>query len=133
MARRKGRHRDKGQDLVEYALVLPVLLLLIAGIMWFAMLVFSKFTIANAAREGARTGIVPYGSESERVAAVTSAVLDRALALGLTADNLEITYPSERMLRVEITYDYQMLSFLTDAVGVEGTVTLTTGTTMRME
>lgn len=133
MARRKGHHQEKGQDLVEYALVLPVLLLLIAAIMWFAMLVFSKFTIANAAREGARTGIVYYETEEERITAMTSAVLDRALALGLTTDNLDITYPGDRMLRVEVHYDYQLLSGLAQAVGIHNTVTLTTAVTMRME
>ncbi len=133
MARRKGHHREKGQDLVEYALVLPVLLLLIAAIMWFAMLVFSKFTIANAAREGARTGVVHYDTEEERIAAMTTAVLDRALALGLTSDNLEITFPEEQMLRVAVTYDYQLLSGLSQALGIDNTVTLNTAVTMRME
>jgi Flp pilus assembly protein TadG len=133
MATRKGHHREKGQDLVEYALVLPVLLLLIAAIMWFAMLVFSKFTIANAAREGARTGVVYYETEDERIAAMTAAVLDRALALGLTTDNLTITFPEERMLRVEVTYDYQLLSGLSQALGINNTVTLHTTVTMRME
>ena len=131
--RQKRRQRDEGQDLVEYALVLPVLLLLIAAIMWFAMLVFAKFTIANAAREGARMGVVYYETDDDRAAAVTSTVLDRALALGLTSDNLEITYPAERMIRVDVTYEYQLLSFLAEAVGVEDMLTLTTGTTMRME
>jgi Flp pilus assembly protein TadG len=133
MARRKGSHRDRGQDLVEYALVLPVLLLLIAAIMWFAMLVYAKFTIANAAREGARTGVVYYETPEEREAAVTAAVLDRALALGLTTDNLDITYPPERMLQVEVHYDYDLLSFLSQAVGINSVVTLNTAVTMRME
>ena len=133
MARRRGCRREKGQDLVEYAIVLPVLLLLIAAIMWFAMLVYAKFTIGNAAREGARTGIVHYATEDARKAAITAAVLDRALALGLTTDNLNITYPAERMLRVEVHYKYELLSFLSQAVGIDEVVTLTSAVTMRME
>ena len=133
MERRKGHQREKGQDLVEYALVLPVLLLLIAAIMWFAMLVFSKFTIANAAREGSRTGVVYYETEQERTDAMTAAVLDRALALGLTTDNLVITFPDDRMLRVEVTYDYGLLNGLSQALGINNTVTLNTTVTMRME
>ena len=119
MARRNRRRREKGQDLVEYALVLPVLLLLIAAIMWFAMLVYAKFTIGNAAREGARTGVVYFedvdgdgSSDNERIAAITAAVLD--------------------MLRVEVHYDYELLSFLSQALGV-GVPTLTSAVTMRME
>jgi hypothetical protein len=97
------------------------------------MLVFSKFTIANAAREGARVGVVHYDTEEERIAAMTTAVLDRALALGLTTDNLQITFPEERMLRVEVTYDYQLLRGLSQALGIDNTVTLNTTVTMRME
>jgi Flp pilus assembly protein TadG len=133
MAKRRGCRWEKGQDLVEYAIVLPVLLLLIAAIMWFAMLVYAKFTIGNAAREGARTGVVYYETEDERIAAVTAAVTDRALALGLTTANLNITYPDERMLRVEVHYDYELLSFLMQAVGIDEVVTLTSAVTMRME
>ena len=48
----------KGQALVEFAIILPVLLLLIMGIMEFGMMLNSYLTIENASREGARLGIV---------------------------------------------------------------------------
>ena len=49
--------RDEGQDLVEFALVAPLLFLLLFGIMEFGVAVWHYNTIANAAREGARTAI----------------------------------------------------------------------------
>jgi hypothetical protein len=76
---------------------------------------------------------VYYETDEERIAAMTAAVLDRALALGLTTDNLAITFPEERMLRVEVTYDYGLLSGLSQALGINSTVTLNTTVTMRME
>ena len=58
MAERTGE-KETGQDVVEFALVLPVLVLLLLGIMEFGFLVFHYNTLASAAREAARAGVVP--------------------------------------------------------------------------
>lgn len=52
------KRKEKGQSLVEFAMVLPVLLLLIMGIIDFGMAFHSVVTVNTAAREGARQGIV---------------------------------------------------------------------------
>jgi hypothetical protein len=49
---------QKGAAIVEFAIVLPVLVLLAIGIGEFGSLVYNKQVIANASREGARAGIV---------------------------------------------------------------------------
>ncbi|MFB0918663.1 MAG: pilus assembly protein [Clostridiaceae bacterium] len=46
--------REEGQSLVEFALVLPILLLLIVAIVDFGWVFMAKITVNNAAREGAR-------------------------------------------------------------------------------
>jgi Flp pilus assembly protein TadG len=43
----------RGQSLVEFALLLPMLLLLVLGAMDFGRLFFTKIVLTNAAREGA--------------------------------------------------------------------------------
>lgn len=48
-AKRRG-----GAALIEFALIIPVLLALVIGIMEFGWLVKNNLTVANAAREGAR-------------------------------------------------------------------------------
>lgn len=45
---------EKGQSLVEFALVLPVLMLILLGIIEFGWLLNAKITLTSAAREGAR-------------------------------------------------------------------------------
>jgi Flp pilus assembly protein TadG len=52
------RSKSRGQGLVEFALVLPLFLLLVFGIMDLGLAVFSYNSITNAAREGARLAIV---------------------------------------------------------------------------
>ncbi len=55
MCRRVVRpERDGGQTLVEFALVLPVFLLLLFGLLDVGRMVFTNSTLSQAAREGAR-------------------------------------------------------------------------------
>ena len=50
---------ERGAELVEFAFVLPTLLLLIVGVVDFGLL-FQKYeVVTNAAREGARVAILP--------------------------------------------------------------------------
>jgi Flp pilus assembly protein TadG len=49
---------QKGAAMVEFAIVLPLLLILVFGIIDFSFLLYNKASITNASREGARTGIV---------------------------------------------------------------------------
>lgn len=56
----EARHlsRRNGSVILEFALVVPLLLLMLIGIMEFGWLVKNNLTIANATREGARVASV---------------------------------------------------------------------------
>jgi hypothetical protein len=54
----KRRRHHRGQTLVEFALILPILILLLMGIFDFGRAVYAYNTISNAAREAVRVGIV---------------------------------------------------------------------------
>jgi Flp pilus assembly protein TadG len=49
---------QKGASAVEFAIVLPLLIVLVFGIIEFSILLYDKAMITNASREGARAGIV---------------------------------------------------------------------------
>ena len=55
---RKSVKNQRGQTLVELALVLPVIILILFGILEFGRIFHSYIVITNAAREGARLGAV---------------------------------------------------------------------------
>jgi Flp pilus assembly protein TadG len=57
MTSRKPRHSQSSQALIEFALISPVLLLLLFGIVDIGRAVFYYDTLSHAAREGARTAI----------------------------------------------------------------------------
>lgn len=54
--RAAGSTGHRGQSLVEFALVFPVFVLLLSGMIDFGMGLYSYMTIINAARDGARLG-----------------------------------------------------------------------------
>jgi Flp pilus assembly protein TadG len=51
------RRNERGASAVEFALVLPLLLLVIAGVVDFGRALFTQVILTNAAREGARAAI----------------------------------------------------------------------------
>lgn len=46
-----------GQSMIEFAIMLPILILLVTGILEFSILFYDKGVISSASREGARYGI----------------------------------------------------------------------------
>lgn len=58
MKSRRMDHSEQGAAAVEFALILPMLTVLLFGIIEFSILFYNKAMITNASREGARAGIV---------------------------------------------------------------------------
>jgi Flp pilus assembly protein TadG len=52
------RHRGRGQSLVEFAIILPVFLMIAFAVVDFGLALDASIDISNAAREGARLGVV---------------------------------------------------------------------------
>ncbi len=70
---RLEHERDRGAAMVEFALVLPILLLLVIGIVEFGRAYNAQVSIQGAAREGARALAL-----GEPAAAVSAAVTNAA-------------------------------------------------------
>lgn len=76
------KKREKGQSAVEFALVLPILLLIVCGILDFGWLFYNQLSVENACREGARVGCV-----NSQEAHLTEIVTDKVKAI--LPDNLD--------------------------------------------
>ena len=101
LAARPLRRGLRGQSLVEFALILPVLLILVFGIIDFGMGLRSYISLTNATREGARFAAVgnPAGAYPANCDGTTgTTVVGRTcVALGglsLTdLQNVSVSYP----------------------------------------
>jgi Flp pilus assembly protein TadG len=123
----------KGQSLVETALVLPVLLLILTGIIDFSLMFNNYLIVSNASREGARCAIV--GSTNEQI---TTAVNTVAQTLDSTKLTITIT-PSDKAdrvagtsIKVSIKYTYKMITPVISAI-LPSPFNLSAYTTMRCE
>ena len=72
------RSPSRGQALVEFALVFPVLLLILMGLFDFGRAIVAYNTISEAARNGARVSIV-----NQTPADICAVAAGRAVGLGL--------------------------------------------------
>ena len=136
---------QKGVAAVEFALVLPVLLLILFGIIEFGLVLYNKALVTNASREGARAGIVqasPRPNASQIQAVVTNYL---ATARPVTFGGPGLTTPTVSApcaifgqdLTVGVTYTYNFLVLPNIVELVKGTLTrsidLVATTTMKCE
>lgn len=97
------RTRARGQALVEFALVIPIFLLMVFGIIDAGRLIYTYNTVSNAARDGARVAIVNQSTTGGTTCDTTAAppaptayplgcALFSGFALGLSSANVSVTY-----------------------------------------
>jgi len=119
---------DQGQSLVEFALVLPVLLIVLLGVLDLGRLYFAYVTVTNASREGARLGMI---KPANTASIQTRTQRESANALHLSSSNIVIecaaysnnppyAYSTEQCveddlqpgdrIRVTVNYNFQFLS-----------------------
>ena len=125
---RKIWKRQEGQSLVEFALVAPVLLLVLFGIVEFGLMLYNQHVITNASREGARFGIV-VESPRRTIAEIQQVVNDycgnHLVTFGTTGPpTTTVSYPDGQTfgkdLHVDVTFHYDFLvlpAFIADFLG----------------
>jgi len=83
----RNHRTERGQSLVEFALILPIFILVLAGLFDLGRAVFAYNTISNASRESVRVAIV-----NQTEADIKAEALKQAVSLGLSAADVTITY-----------------------------------------
>lgn len=101
---RSGRLRsERGAELIEFALVLPLLLLLVMGIVDFGFMFQRMEVVTNAAREGARLAVLPGYAKTD----VESRVCDYLYAGGVPLTG-SCPNPSNPTINVTMNYSIPM-------------------------
>lgn len=99
-----SRASERGAAAVEFALLAPVLIMILLGIMEFGRAYNAQISLTNAAREGVRVMAVTNDQASARTAAKNAAV---ALSPALVDSNISFSSPScttNAQMTVTITY-----------------------------
>ena len=121
--------RDRGQSLVEFALVLPLFILITLGAIEFSRLWMSMNIMTSAAREGARVAAVT-APDASRVQSTASGILNAA---GLTNASVSLSGPSSST-EVTVTVQADFTSTVAGFIpGVPSTLHLQQHCTMRWE
>jgi hypothetical protein len=115
--------RQRGVSAVEFALVLPLLLVILFGIIDFGFMLYDKAMITNAAREGARAGIVlrnPRLTKAQVEAVAAGYCTSRLVRLGgsgectarATVPGTILALDSELLVEVSYRYDGPIVSLI---------------------
>jgi Flp pilus assembly protein TadG len=134
------RDEEAGASAVEFAIILPVLILFLFGIIEFSILFYDKAVITNASREGARAGIVyrypERVTEGEIQQVVIDYCADHLITFAETPSLTISTTPGLEAgdpLTVTVDYYYQFLVLPNFVTALTGGINLAATTVMRME
>ncbi|HUS59407.1 MAG TPA: TadE family protein [Planctomycetota bacterium] len=132
--RRKNKSTLRAQSVVEFALVLPVLLLIIMGIVEFGRIFMTQQIVVNASREGARTGVLPSSTTSDVQAIVLNFLTSGGLSgpTSVQTTNVGQSVPAGSATSVNVQYTLSLLSG-TIIPGLGDTINLSHTTVMRHE
>lgn len=104
---------ERGAVAVELAFVLPVLILVIAGIVDFGRYFFTQIQVTNAAREGARAAVVLPSPSSADLTAITQRALAGAAGVPGAAATVVVSCPaaspSNATVRVTAPFDWVLM------------------------
>jgi Flp pilus assembly protein TadG len=139
----KPNNSENGASVVEFALVLPLLLIFLFGIIEFGIILFDQAILTNASREGARAGIVlptpSRLSEAEIATIVSNYCGDHLITFGSAPSPpiTTVTFPAvttfgnDLTVTVEFVYDFLLVPSFIPAL--PQTLTLRTESVMKYE
>lgn len=127
MSRHRWRH-EEGTAAIEFGLILPLLLVVLVGIIDYGQIHFTRLTMTNAAREGARVGVTM--PEAEAQPAAVAAASSYLASAGITA-SVSATTPSLGNPTVTVTVTIDPFQPLIGLVPTPGS--LSVSASMRWE
>jgi hypothetical protein len=149
------RRSERGQSLVEFAFVIPLLVILVFGIIDFGMALRAYITVTQATREGARyasvgneAGTFSAGGSGDCNGSTTTTAVGRVCSalngLNLTdVTSVSVSYPDGKLsgesVRVQASYRYEYITPVRTLVNVlsggalDDHLTVSSTTDMRLE
>lgn len=130
-------NNQKGATVVEFAIILPLLILLIFALIEFSLILYDKGMLTNASREGARAGVL-FASPNRISSTDIENVVDNyckknLVSFGASGYDITVDPPTDPAcvqgefitVSIDYVYDFLFLPF--------GTIPLDVQTVMRCE
>ena len=118
-----SRRSIHGQSVLEFAILLPLLMLIVVGILDLGRLSSAYVVITNAAREGARYGASHQADGANLASNVTSRARAEATGTGIDPTQMQVSCISPTPtpstcsgaagtdpIRVQVTYPFQFIT-----------------------
>ncbi len=127
----KKNKREDGQAMVEFALILPIFLLILCGIIDFGWLFYNQLSLNNACREGARYAVVNTAEDASTQAIINHIENTTTTVFANDGVDIKIEYSSPNdptagditvSMEAEISFFTPVLSTV---LGKEKTITST--------
>jgi Flp pilus assembly protein TadG len=135
-AQRLRSKSQEGAGLVEFAVVAPLLAVLLFGLLEFGLSVYSKEVLTSASREAARFGVV-YTTPRKTTAEIKAKVQEYLTKAGFTdTPTINVTGAqgsSGDPLTISVSYPYTFQVLPHFVCSLAGTLTLNANTVMLME
>ncbi len=139
--RNRRAPRQSGAAAVEFALLLPFLLLLLTGMVEASLMLYDQAIITNASREGARAGIVlrqPKLSTAEIEAVALNYSINALVSLGAAAaPTVTVEQAADPVfatpLRVTVNFQFTGFGFVGLLTTLTGPVNLSATSVMQHE
>ncbi len=103
---------NRGQSVVEFALVFPVFILIVIGISEFGLYFWTSHVVQNASREGARFAAITSNLEvndSRVIDRVEMVLPDTGLVTAVTTTNTVTTCEGDDQVTVTVTGTYNFV------------------------
>jgi Flp pilus assembly protein TadG len=106
---------EKGQAMIEMVLIMPLILLIMAGVIDFGRVIHAYVVVVNAAREAAFAGAVEQVSDSDLVTLIADELQRGGVTEGTATST--ITYqsqgsPTAQTINVDISYEFPLITLV---------------------
>lgn len=120
---RWSKKKERGQSMLEFALVLPVLLVVLAGVLDLGRLYFAYVAVTDAAGEGASYAAIHPDNTAEIVARAQDAT---GGLVEIDEDLVQVYYPEDldQAIAVDVTYEFTLATPMINAILPDGVIML---------
>lgn len=127
----KKKNGEDGQAMVEFALILPIFLLILCGIIDFGWLFYNQLSLNNACREGARYAVVNTAENADTSSIISHIEKTTTTVFANDGVDITVTYsspsdPTAGDITVSLKADISFFTpVLSTVLGKEKTITST--------